>query len=529
MFLLIDNYDSFTYNLAQAFQSLGRDPVIKKNDDPAILDLAARGQLEMVCISPGPGRPEQAGLCPVFLERLDHSVPVLGICLGHELLGLHGGAKIELAPVIMHGKGSDIFHNNQGMFTGLPEPLAVGRYHSLVVAETDASRRIFTATAHGPYGEVMALQYNDRPWAGAQFHPESVLTPQGLAYLANFPHSIQAPKKPAPFAEILNHLARGEDLGDDMAAQAFSSLMDGKLSPAQAGALLMGLHMKGESATELHHAVAAALKRAVPVKGISGKCIDIVGTGGDGKHSINCSTAASLLLAGMGYKVAKHGNRAVSSACGAADALEGLGFELPQTPEQAVEQLNARNFTFFFAPYYHPAFRNIGPLRRELGVSTLFNLLGPMINPARPSHLLMGVANPALVNKIIDTLTKLGFACAAAVHGAGGYDELTPLGRTETPVLRNGKISLLDIDPRRYGMAKCDQDDLACHEKELAIETLRALLHGEGPEPMKNMIILNAALAMHMLEDALGYDEAVEVARDALKNGIGAKVLNNAE
>lgn len=528
MFLLIDNYDSFTYNLAQAFQTLGKSPLVLKNDDPEILSLAQSGKMDMVCISPGPGRPENAGLCPRFLELLDPSVPVLGICLGHELLGLYGGATIGIAPQIMHGKDSRIIHDNSGMFKNLPNQLIVGRYHSLIVQETDISRKHFTVTARGPHGEVMGLQYNDRPWAGAQFHPESVLTPQGIEYLANFPDRLLPEKEPLPFAQMLSHIAAGHDLDEETAAQAFAELMDGKFSNSQAAAFLLGLHMKGESALELHHAVMAALNRAIRIDAIPGKCIDVVGTGGDGKHCFNCSTATSLVLAGMGYKVAKHGNRAVSSACGAADVLEGLGFRLPGTQTEAIEQLESCNFTFFFAPYYHPAFKNIGPIRRELGVPTLFNLLGPMINPAKPSHLLMGVAREELVNKIITTLSKRNFTCAAAVHGAGGYDEVTPLGVTEVPIMRNGSIATLTIDPARYGIKKCSVEDLACHDKEKAVETMQEILSGQGPQPMADMVTLNTALALHMLEDNLDFDTAMENARKAVESGVGAKVLSHA-
>ena len=292
MFLLIDNYDSFTYNLVQAFYELGREPVVLKNDDPAVLELAESGRLEMVCLSPGPGHPSAAGLCPEFLKRLDPRVPVLGVCLGHQLLGLHAGAVVEVGPCIMHGKQSDIVHDGTGLFSGLPNPMRVGRYHSLVVRAEDADANpLLTVTARGPEGEVMALRYNDRPWVGVQFHPESVLTPDGLRLLGNFPE-MATEDAAADISAILDRLARREDLTAVMASTAFSALMDGRLTPAQSGALLMGLRMKGESALELAHATRAALARSVRVDGIPGACIDVVGTGGDGQATINVSTTA---------------------------------------------------------------------------------------------------------------------------------------------------------------------------------------------------------------------------------------------
>ncbi len=188
MFLLIDNYDSFTFNLVQAFARLGREPVVVKNDDPGLPDLAERADLSMVCISPGPGRPEAAGLCLEFLRRLPASVPVLGVCLGHQILGRFFGAPVVLGREVMHGKQSDIRHTGRGLFRGLTSPMTVGRYHSLVVRAEEAGN--LEVTARTETGEVMALRCLDRPWVGVQFHPESILTPEGERLLANFPDGL---------------------------------------------------------------------------------------------------------------------------------------------------------------------------------------------------------------------------------------------------------------------------------------------------------------------------------------------------
>lgn len=529
MFLLIDNYDSFTYNLAQAFQILGAKPVVVKNDDPQLLDLADSQNLEMVCISPGPGSPDRAGLAPAFLKKLDKNVPVLGVCLGHQLLAAHAGAHIRVAPTIMHGKQSEIFHNGETIFKDLPNPLTVGRYHSLVATTTPESEKQFNVTARGPEGEIMALEYNDRPWIGVQFHPESVLTPAGARVLENFLARRPAASSQRPsIGVILDTVAKGDDLTADMAAAGFDLLMDGELTPAQAGAFLMGLRMKGESALELAHATRSALARSVRVPGLAGDCIDVVGTGGDGRNSFNCSTATSLTLAGMGYRVVKHGNRAVSSKSGSADALEALGIPIDSTPESALKMLDKLNFTFLFAPNFHPAFKNIGPLRRELGLRTLFNILGPMINPARPNHLLMGVARPELVELIANTLAQAPLHRAAVVCGAGDYDELTPIGPTDVAILHEGRISREHIDPARYGFPSCRPEDLAVRDKEHAAQVLRELLSGGGPKHMQDMLILNTGLAIHLLEEELEFDEAMEMAAAAVHSGAAGQVLANA-
>ncbi|MDR3361550.1 MAG: anthranilate phosphoribosyltransferase [Desulfovibrio sp.] len=528
MFLLIDNYDSFTYNLVQAFYALGKSPTILHNDEPALLEIAKDPKLSMVCISPGPSHPTNAGLCLEFLGKLDPRVPVLGVCLGHQLLGLFAGAKIEISPRIMHGKQSEIVHDGTGLFDGLPNPLTVGRYHSLLVkADENAAVSRFTVTARASEGEVMALRYNDRPWVGVQFHPESILTPDGLRLLGNFPQEvITSDAASISLDSILERLARREDLTADMAASAFGALMDGKMTPAQAGGFLMALRMKGESALELAHATRAALSRAVRVNGVSCTCIDVVGTGGDGRYSFNCSTATSLTLAGMGYTVVKHGNRAVSSKCGSADALEGLGFTLDENPDSVAETIKQRNFAFLFAPHYHPSFKNIGPVRKELGVRTLFNILGPMINPARPSHLLMGVARPELVRLIAETLLQSSLYRAAVVCGAGDYDEVTPIGPAKIALLHNGAITPLSLDPSDFNIRPCASEELAVKDKDDAVAVLKEILEGRGPQPMRDMVTLNVGLSLYLLEENMDMQHCMARAREAVASGLGRRVLN---
>ncbi|MEZ6854635.1 anthranilate synthase component II [Halodesulfovibrio aestuarii] len=192
MFLLIDNYDSFTFNLVQAFQKTGRFPHVVRNDDPELLELAASGKLEMVCISPGPGKPENAGLCLEFLALLPKEVPVLGVCLGHQVLAHFAGATVDVAPRIMHGKHSNIDHTGEGLFEGIASPMQVARYHSLIITKNEDTLIVPTSSTQTPDGEeeIMSIKYADRPWVGVQFHPESILTPEGETMLKNFPDKV---------------------------------------------------------------------------------------------------------------------------------------------------------------------------------------------------------------------------------------------------------------------------------------------------------------------------------------------------
>ncbi|MEG1508475.1 MAG: anthranilate phosphoribosyltransferase [Akkermansia sp.] len=528
MFLLIDNYDSFTYNLVQAFYGLGRTPVVMTNDDPRLLDLATDPTLQEVCISPGPSNPEKAGLCLEFLKRLPTHIPVLGVCLGHQILGHFAGAEVARAPYVMHGKCSEIVHDGMGLFAGLPNPMKVGRYHSLVViSQEESPNSLFSVTARGPEGEVMALRYNDRPWVGIQFHPESILTPDGITLLSHFPDSIlPSQHKERRISHILDTLAEGHDLTAQQASEAFADIMDGRMTTSQAGSFLMGLRMKGETPLELAHAVSIGLSRAVRVDGIAENCIDVVGTGGDGKSSFNCSTATALTLAGMGYKVIKHGNRAVSSSSGSADVLESLGFPLEIEPEDVRAMLDADNFAFLFAPRFHPAFRNVGSVRTEMGIRTLFNLLGPLINPARPSHVLLGVARPEIMDLYIETLKQSQVLKGAVVHGAGGYDELTPLGINKAIVLDHGKTEALAIDPSDYGIAPCTEEDIAVHSKSDALAAIKAILSGKGSQAMRDMVTLNVGLGIYLLEQHEPLSACMLKAQEAVSAGVGRRVIH---
>lgn len=544
MFLLIDNYDSFTYNLVQAFQVLGQEPVVMKNDDPGLLKLAASPELARVCLSPGPGHPRAAGLGLAFLaelDRLNPGLPVLGVCLGHQLLGCFGGGEIYVADRIMHGKSSLISHNQRGLFAGAPLPFQVGRYHSLLVREAPGRPAAFEALARTDSGELMALGFRDRPWFGVQFHPESVLTPKGIAILDNFLKigagetaadpvpplaELKEPAEtPFPLPSLLESLGSGRDLSAEMADQLFGRLMDGELSPAQAGALLLGLRAKGETPVEMAAAARAVLARAVPVPAFEGPCLDVVGAGGDGRGSFNCSTATALIMAGLGYKVVKHGNRSVSSRCGSADVLERLGLDLAAGPEKAPAQLADRNFVFLFAPKYHPAFRHIMPIRREMGIRTIFNLLGPLVNPARPPHSLMGAPRPETLPLMAGALARLGTRRSVVVHGAGGYDEVTPLGPARAIMVEGGRLAEMAVEPAAYGINPCRPEDLAIEGPREGEAALRQLMKGRGPRAMLEMLMLNVALAIYLMRGALSFDLAFQEARTAVLDGAGQWVV----
>lgn len=548
MFLLIDNYDSFTFNLVQAFQMLGLEPVVVRNDSPELMGFVDNPELKGVCISPGPGHPDASGLCLQFLAKLSKQVPVLGVCLGHQILGRYAGAEVTVGPRIVHGKASDISHSGAGVFRNLPVSMRVGRYHSLLV-NPDGMEERFTVSARTGEGEVMGLAYTDRPWFGVQFHPESILTPDGMLLLSNFAemlsgeinrenagearhaHATLAPGQddaatPLRLSEIMEELALGKDLSPGKARAAFSRLMDGEMSPAQAGAFLLGLRAKGETPEEMAEAVNAILDRAVPVNVPAyAPVLDVVGTGGDGKNSFNCSTGTALVLAALGHRVLKHGNRSVSSRCGSADVLEGLGIPLDDPVEEIPGRLEREGFAFLFAPRFHPSFRHIMPIRRELGVRTLFNLLGPLVNPAKPGVCFLGVPSAAILPLVANTLARMGGRSGAVVYGAGGYDELTTMGISQVAYIRGGAVRFAELDPLEYGFTPCNPEELAVSGPEHGVAVLRELLDGNGPKAMSDMLALNVGFGLNLLQPERTLAACMAEGRRAVSGGVGGSYL----
>lgn len=324
-------------------------------------------------------------------------------------------------------------------------------------------------------------------------------------------------------SEILEKLAQKQPLSDTQADFMFTELMSGKLTEAQTGALLMGLRAKGEDSTDLAAGVRAVVSHARKIPGFDGThgepVVDTCGTGGDGQSSFNNSTAVSLFLADMGYTIAKHGNRALSSSCGSADALEALGIPLEQTPEEAAEGLKKYNFAFLFAPFYHPAFKYVMPVRQQLGIRTLFNFMGPLTNPARPSHQLIGVGDPEKLGLMGETLLLTGVKRALIFAGSGGFDELTTWGPNRGYLIHDGIMEKTTINPDLLGFDRHDPKDVVVSNKEDAVVKLKEILSGNGPRAMMDMVALNLAGCLHLLDRGT-MRECADIARDIVNNGL---------
>ncbi len=325
---------------------------------------------------------------------------------------------------------------------------------------------------------------------------------------------------------VLGILTGGGDLDGGLAAAAMADILDGNATSAQVAGFIVALRMKGETVEELTGLVAAMVARAVPVHLTrSDGVIDLVGTGGDRSRSINVSTLAALTVVGAGGRVCKHGNRAASSACGTADLLEALGVAFDLGPEGVARCVEAVDFGFCFAPRFHAAMRHAGPTRSELGVPTVFNILGPLANPARVRRQVTGVADPAMAARMIQVLVANGAERALVVYGHDGLDELTTTTTSTVHELRDGEVRTYDVDPGSLGLAGGTLDDLRGGDAATNARLAHQVLAGE-PGPRTDIVVLNAAaglVAAGLVDDLA---DGVDAARSSLVDGKAAAALD---
>ena len=325
--------------------------------------------------------------------------------------------------------------------------------------------------------------------------------------------------------QALARLLDGQDLSREEARGVMGSIMNGEATHAQIAGFLIALRTKGETAGEIAGCAEAMRKHALPVRPRRNDLVDTAGTGGDGARTINISTAAALVAAAAGAGVAKHGNRAVSSACGSADVLEALGFDLDLTAERVAQSIDELGFGFLFAPTHHPAMRHAAPVRSELAARTVFNVLGPLTNPAGARAQVVGVYAPELVRTIAEVLAQLGATRAFVVHGAGGIDELSPSGPNFVCEVVNGDIRARNIDPLEFGLPRCDPAELRGGSPEENAATIRGVFAGEDGG-RRSAILLNAAGAIAAGGHADDLREGLELAREAVDSGAAAARLD---
>ncbi|TML71761.1 MAG: anthranilate phosphoribosyltransferase [Actinobacteria bacterium] len=327
--------------------------------------------------------------------------------------------------------------------------------------------------------------------------------------------------------QAIQRLLDGDDLSRGDAREVMSTIMRGEATPAQIGGFLVALRAKGETADEIAGCAEAMREHALAVRPQRDDLVDTAGTGGDGASTINISTAAALVAAAAGAAVAKHGNRAVSSACGSADVLEALGFSLEQEPDRIARSIDELGFGFLFAPSHHPAMRHAASVRRELATRTVFNVLGPLTNPAGARAQVVGVYSPPLVRTIAEVLARLGARRAYVVHGAGGIDELSPAGPNLVCEVVDGDVREWALDPEtELGIPRAPVEELRGGAPDENARAIREVFAGADGGARRSAIILNAAGAIAAGGHAADLREGVVIARATIDSGAAGERLD---
>lgn len=337
----------------------------------------------------------------------------------------------------------------------------------------------------------------------------------------------EPPRTPPDLTPFLRAVAGGRHLDVDEAQQVFEAFMEGTASPIQMAGILAALQTRGVAPSEVAGGVRALRAAMVPVPAAHPEVlVDTAGTGGGTVTTFNISTAAGLVAAGAGVTMAKHGNRSFTSRSGSADVLEALGVRIDLTPERMGEILTEVGIVFMFAPLLHPAMRHVAPVRRGLGMPTIMNVLGPLTNPAGARRQVVGVADPALVDLIVQALATLGHSRALVVHGAPGMDEVSPSGATRVAELRDGQVVEREITPESLGLERYALEGIAGGEPEDNARLIRRILAGEEAGAARAVVVLNAAAAIYVADRADTLAEGVERAQEAIDAGAALRTLD---
>lgn len=520
MILLIDNYDSFVFNIKTMLNQLTNDEIAVYRNDKITLDEIKRLSPNAIILSPGPKHPKDSGIClEIFKARLN--VPVLGICLGHQALGLCFGAKIQRLKEVAHATSSQISLIAQSeLFREFPKDFSVMRYHSLEVVDLP---RELEALAYTKDKVLMAMRHKDLPYFGVQFHPESYFSEYGLKIFENFlkfkgQMSQKASEKPT-LTSFITKLQDNQGLNTDDFAQICQIIASREYETVQLGALLVLITEKSLDERSLSALVSNILKYSQTFNDES-EMIDIVGTGGDGFKSINVSTTTAFILGALGVKVAKHGNRAISSASGSSDVLSALKIPAFDSIAKQVKVLDEQGLTFFHAPFFHSLVGEVKEVRAKLGVRTVFNVLGPLLHPNLSlKYQLMGNYHAPVHRLLIEVLRNLGRKHALVVRGNDGMDEISICDETSIYELKDGQIFNYTISPEQFGFKRAFHSEIVGGDAKQNAKILLDTLSGKQKGAKFDIVVLNAMFALYTANSVPTPAAAKDIVLEAIYSG----------
>jgi anthranilate synthase/phosphoribosyltransferase len=512
--LVLDNFDSFTYNLVDFFRLLGCSVRVFRNTTPvAVLE---REDFDLLVLSPGPSVPRQAGNMFEVIERFYQYKPILGVCLGHQaLIEFFGGTIANIAPV--HGKAAAIDHDGRGIFTGIEKGACVARYHSwaadLMPAELEVSART-------PDGVVMGVRHKRYPIEGIQFHPESVLSMRddvGMRILSNVVEGRLSAGNQV-YRQLATRLQSGQTLPADLLRRFLTAVSEGQLSDDQKQILLVGLSLRLREPESLARFVGAVAATA-PTIPVDVEAVDICGTGGSNLPRINTSTLAALLLAGPDLRIAKHGNRAAAGRFGSFNLLESLGVPIHLEVDRIGPSLAETGLAFLFAPEVYPVFRHFAPIRSQMSIPTVFNVLGPLVNPLQPKRQFVGAAFEDLMEVIFEAGILLGKTHFIVVRGEDGLDEISVSAPTRVFEYRDGRRSEYLIRPEDFGIEPVPFSAVSAANGDQCLDIARAMINGECTTDHWRLVAANAAFIYTRFVEDIPLPEAFDRMKKRIFDG----------
>ncbi len=532
MILMIDNYDSFVFNVEQYLKELTDEEILTVRNDEITIEEIKQMKPSKIIFSPGPKHPKDSGICLTILNNFDElgNISILGICLGHQAIGMHFGGNIKRMESPLHGKTSEIMvlSENSVLFKNLPEKFKVMRYHSLYVDDIPEELEV---TAMAEDGVAMAVEHKTKNIFGIQFHPESFFTEYGKNMIRNFLNveSLQKnkeinknPNTKGNFENMNKYLKKlQENIAlTDTDFQEICKIIDSKTYDiVQLGALLVLISEKSLYPESLTAFVKNILEYSTTFEDDS-DMIDVCGTGGDGFKTINISTAVAFILGAMGVSVAKHGNRAISSKSGSSDVLDELGIPLENSLINQINKLENKNLAFFHAPFFHKLVGEVREVRSRLGIRTVFNILGPLLHPnTKLKYQLVGLYHEPVHRLYAETLQLLGRKHALVVRGNDGLDEITICDDTKIIEVKNDQILEYTISPESFGFKRAFHSEIEGGTPEENAKILVKILKGEEKSAKFDIVVLNAMFALYTANVVEHPAKAKELILEAIESG----------
>ena len=534
MILMIDNYDSFVFNVEQYLKEMTDDEVITVRNDAITIDDIKKMNPSKIIFSPGPKHPKDSGICLEILNNTDElgNIPILGICLGHQAIGMNFGGEIKRLENPLHGKTSEItvLSENSVLFKNLPKKFKVMRYHSLYVDDIPEDLEV---TAKSEDGVAMAVEHKSKNIFGIQFHPESIFTEYGKNMIRNFLNievsktlqnneNSKNTKEKGNFIDMNKYLKKlQENIAlTDTDFREICKIIDSKnYDIVQLGALLVLISEKSLYPESLTAFVKNILEYSTTFEDET-PMIDVCGTGGDGFKTINISTAVAFILGAMGVNVAKHGNRAISSKSGSSDVLDKLGVPLENSLANQIEKLHVKNLAFFHAPFFHKLVGEVREVRNRLGIRTVFNILGPLLHPnTKLKYQLVGLYHEPVHRLYAETLQLLGRKHALAVRGNDGLDEITICDDTKIIEVKGEQILEYTISPESFGFKRAFHSEIEGGTPEENAEILVKILKGEEKSAKFDIVVLNAMFALYTANVVDHPAKAKDMVLEAIESG----------